>query len=304
MTHSRNFALVAALCAVLVLCMSPIADAKRLGGGGSFGSRPSMQRSFTPTPQQAPQMQRQQTPTQQGINQQQPGVSQPRRGLGGMGGFLGGMLAGGLLGSLFFGGGFGGMPGILDMLLLALVAFGIFKFISMRRQAQQAQPAAAGYGAASAPAGGDNGWATLRSAPETGGSYQTPAGPDVPAGFDVEQFVKGAKMAYTRLQSSWDKRDLGDIAQFATPAVLDEIRKQVEADPVPSTTEILLVNANLLGVVEEGGQQTATVFFDVLLREDPRQDAPSSVREVWHFVRPTREANAMWRLDGIQQVEQ
>lgn len=311
MTHFRKSFFVAAFCAALVLCMSPLADAKRMGGGGSFGSRPTMQRSFTPTPQQAPQMQRQQTPTQQGINQQNPGAAQqpgmaqqPRRGLfGGMGGFLGGMLAGGLLGSLFFGGGFGGMPGILDMLLLALVAYGIFKFISMRRQAANPQPAAAGYGAHTSPSDNDNGWGTLRSAPQGGTTYQEQAGPEVPAGFDIEQFIKGAKMAFTRLQASWDKRDLEDISQFSTPAVLDEIRRQAEADPVPSTTEILLVNANLLGVVEENGQQTATVFFDVLLREDPRQDAPTSVREVWHFVRPVK-GTGMWQLDGIQQVDQ
>lgn len=308
MKKTRTLAITAALCAALVLCLAPLADAKRIGGGRSFGSSPSMQRSFTPTPQQAPQMNRQQP----GTTQQTPGMAQqtqPRRSFG-MGGFLGGMLAGGLLGSLLFGGGFGGMPGIMDMLLLALVAYGIFKFISMRRRASQPQSAAAGFGAHSTydaqPSGSHGqGWDSLRATPAGGAAPATPSGPIVPAGFDVEDFVRGAKMAFTRLQTSWDRRDLADIAMFTTPAVLAEIKAQVEADPVPSKTELLLVNANLLSVTDEDGQQIATVFFDVLLREDPKQDAPTNVREVWHFVRPAKpDSKEMWRLDGIQQVEQ
>ena len=48
-------------------------------------------------------------------------------------------------------------------------------------------------------------------------------------------------------------------------------------------------------------EQRAQVFFDVLMRESPDQQAPSSVREVWHFVRPI--AGGSWKLDGIQQVD-
>ena len=108
-------------------------------------------------------------------------------------------------------------------------------------------------------------------------------------------------MAYNRLQQAWDKRDMADIAQFATQAVQEEVRRQMEADPTSGSTELLLVNAHLLGVENDGPDQYAQVFFDVLLREDPAQQAPTSVREVWHFVRPV--AGGMWKLDGIQQVE-
>ena len=79
------------------------------------------------------------------------------------------------------------------------------------------------------------------------------------------------------------------------------VREQLEAEPTPSTTEVLLVNAQLLGVENDGDEQRAQVFFDVLMRESPDQQAPSSVREVWHFVRPI--AGGSWKLDGIQQVD-
>ena len=94
------------------------ADAARLGGGRSFGSRPSMSQ-----PAQAPSaMQRQSTQQrQQAAQAQQP----QRKGfLGGMGGLLGGLLAGSLIGSLLFGGGFSG-GGIMDILLLEALPFRI-----------------------------------------------------------------------------------------------------------------------------------------------------------------------------------
>lgn len=124
---------------------------------------------------------------------------------------------------------------------------------------------------------------------------------DIPQDFDADEFLRGAKMAYSRLQSSWDKRDLDDIAQFTTPAVLEAVREQLAAEPDPGTTEVLLVNAQLLGVENEGNEQRAQVFFDVLLRESPDQQAPSNVREIWHFVRPS--GDGTWKLDGIQQVD-
>ena len=141
-----------------------------------------------------------------------------------------------------------------------------------------------------------NGWDALRG--QGADQAETP-GPQIPMppGFDADEFLRGAKMAYTRLQASWDKRDMNDIAQFTTTAVQDSVREQMAADPKPSTTEILLVNAQLLGVTNEGEEQYAQVFFDVLLRETPAQETPSSAREVWHFVRPVTGGN--WKLDGI-----
>ena len=143
-------------------------------------------------------------------------------------------------------------------------------------------------------------WDALRG--QGAAQAETP-GPQIPMppGFDADEFLRGAKMAYTRLQASWDKRDMNDIAQFTTEAVQKSVREQMAADPKPSSTEILLVNAQLLGVTNEGEEQYAQVFFDVLLRETPAQETPSSAREVWHFMRPATGGN--WKLDGIQQVE-
>lgn len=293
---------VTVILSILVLLLGAFllgvqdADAARLGGGRSFGSRPSMSQAAPSST-----LNRQST-----AQTSRPGAAATasRPGLfGGMGGMLGGLLAGSLIGSLLFGGGMGGGGGFLDLLLIALLAFLAFRFFAARRQAQT--PAASPAGGAGAPQGmfrqgaQDNAWSRLQEEPaQTGAQWN---GVQVPAGFDVEEFLRGAKMAYNRMQASWDARNLTDIAQFATDAVMEEVRRQFAEDPTPSKTEILMLDATLLGVESGAGEERAQVLFDANLREGSDGMA-SQVREVWHFVRRTS-GDTMWRLDGIQQVE-
>lgn len=296
----------------LTLSTPETAEAARMGGGRSFGGRPFMSR-----PAPAPTM-RQQTPNAQRQPMNQAQAAAPRAGLfGGMGGLFGGLLAGTLLGSLLSGNGFSG-GGFMDIILIGLLVFLGLKLFARFRSSRTPAPAGA---RGASPQISDlrddaqdtgpmrreqaTGWDVLRdksrdamSAPQ---SFTADPRADIPADFDAEEFLRGAKMAYTRLQSSWDKRDLDDIAQFATPAVLEAVREQLAAEPNPGTTEILLVNAQLLGVENEGDEQRAQVFFDVLLRESPDQQSPSNVREIWHFLRPS--SGGSWKLDGIQQVD-
>ena len=128
----------ACLSAVLVLVMLAFAygeaDAARIGGGRSFGGRPSMSQPYTkPLPSNPSSSFSQQTNRQ---SQQAAAAASPAgRGLfGGMGGMLGGLLAGSLLGSLLFGGGFNG-GGFLDIILI-----GVILFIAGPRRRARASP--------------------------------------------------------------------------------------------------------------------------------------------------------------------
>lgn len=297
--------ILAFLCCAFLFTLSDAAQAARLGGGRSFGSRPFMSTPAPAPSRPQPMFGSSSSATRQ---QSQTAAGPARSGglFGGRGGLLGGLLAGTLIGSLLAGHGFAG-GGFMDILIFGLLIYLGLKLFAAFRGSQSPAQASAGsenraqYTGMNRDDGGSNGWDALR-AQEGGQAAETP-GPQIPMppGFDAEEFLRGAKMAYTRLQSSWDKRDMSDIAQFATEAVQNAVREQMQADPTPSTTEILLVNAQLLGVSDEGDDQFAQVFFDVLLRENPQQQTPVTVREVWHFVRPTAGGN--WKLDGIQQVE-
>ena len=289
----KIIAVIAALFLVLAAISIPgSADAARMGGGKSFGSRPSMSQSA-----QRPAQTRQQTPA----------ATKPGGMFGGMGGIMGGLLAGTLLGSLLGGNGFGGGGGFMDILLIAILAFIGYKIYQRYKASRQGQPASEGlFNQNSQNSMQQPMQRNDASAGAWGSSFggQTPsaadAGVDIPVGFDTEDFLRGAKMAYTRMQQSWDKRDLNDIAQFVTPTVLKELQRQAAEDPNPSHTEIMMVNAQLSGVEEEGANTRAQVYFDVLMRENPSQPTPENVREIWHFLRIGSDGN--WKLDGIQQV--
>jgi predicted lipid-binding transport protein (Tim44 family) len=278
----------------LLYFFNETAEARRMGGGRSFGSRPSYQRS-APAPAKSPSS----TQTQPGQTGQQPGT--PRAPLGGLGGMMGGLLAGGLIGSLLFGGGHGaGGPGLLDLLLIGGGLFFLFRFLKNR------QLATAGNGPVGAmpfqgflnpSSSGNMGFPSFEG--------ENPAGleqPSLPSGLDPEEFLKGARAVYTRLQSSWDKRDLHDIRQFTSDEVFHEIEQQAREDSKPGKTELLMINPRILEAREVGDQTIFSVLYDVMMRED--QDPLSKqVRELWHFSRSRESAGSSWILEGIQQVE-
>lgn len=118
------------------------------------------------------------------------------------------------------------------------------------------------------------------------------------AGFDSVEFMRGAKAAYARILQAYDDRDFNDLAQFATPDAVEEFRRQAAGKPEKGRTDILLLEARMMGVREEAGETIASVVFEALLRDDPRQDAPRQVREVWHFAKPSSSPKATWKLTG------
>jgi predicted lipid-binding transport protein (Tim44 family) len=289
------FILAAAIGAACVLYVwNGTAEAARLGGGGSFGSRPSYQRS-TPAPSPKPTSP-QMNPSQP--YQQTPGTTPSP--MGRSGGMLGGLLMGGLIGSLFFGGGnaYGG-PGLLDLILMGGGLFLLLRFLRARRMEPESRSAD---GSLPFDRGPGQGWGTpgfdLSPEPVTAGVEQ----PAVPPGFDADEFLKGAKAIYTRLQASWDKRDLDDIRQFASPEVFEEIQRQAKDDPNPGKTELILINPRILEVRDIDSRTVASVLYDVMMREN-REEMAKQVRELWHFSRDAGKPESFWILEGIQQVE-
>ncbi|MEG0969291.1 MAG: hypothetical protein RSG92_28425, partial [Pseudomonas sp.] len=117
----RFLSIAMALC--IGLTMSLDANAKRFGGGKSAGAAPSHQ-----TSQMAPS-----SPGMGGAaaTAGAAGAAGAAAKAGGASKWLGplaGIAAGGLLASMFMGGGFQGMQ-IFDILIMAVIAFVIFRFI-------------------------------------------------------------------------------------------------------------------------------------------------------------------------------
>lgn len=282
------------------------ADAKRLGGGRSFGSRPSYSE-----PYRAPSGMNPAAPSQQpGYQSTQrspatplPGQAPRRSGLMGM---LGGLAIGGLLGSLLFGHAFQGLN-LLDILLFAGVVYLLFKLFAARRPQPGATPAS-GYGPAPTA---DEGPYQRQSAVAAGfdtdllfGGAQGPTAAPVslPADFDQAGFLAGAKAAYARLQQAWDEGDLGELRALSTDKMFGELQDQLrQRGSAPNRTELQSVDLHILGVRDVGAEREASVLFDVMMREDGGDLL--RVREVWHFVRSRASKQPTWYLDGVQQWE-
>ncbi|MGH8635577.1 MAG: hypothetical protein ACREUZ_00420, partial [Burkholderiales bacterium] len=117
---------------------------------------------------------------------------------------MAGLLAGGLLGAMIFGGAFEGIK-LMDVLLIALLAFGLFYLFKVMRKPQHPdqrreplQYAGGGAEPRIEPA--------PRDAPVSAGAA---AARYFPAGFDPEAFARQAKANFIRMQEANDRADLG-----------------------------------------------------------------------------------------------
>lgn len=296
-----------------ILCLNYEKADARIGGGRSFGGKPFMSRPYTRPIPSSPTM------------SQQPNVSQPpqtgtmtgsSQRFGGMGGILGGLLAGSLIGSLLFGGGFSG-GGLLDILLIVGLVYLAFKLFSRKRMSpQEVHTGTSMYNTQQSLSSNNTfnntlerssptlshgtGWEALQT--KNPNSKSNDQSISTPTWFDEEEFLTGAKATYTRLNEAWDNRDMQDIAQFTTPTFMKELKKQLDKEPDPEKTEIILVNASVIEIKTLEDEECVSVYFNVLLREAHHTESPIDIREIWHFVRPIT-GESSWKVDGIQQVE-
>jgi predicted lipid-binding transport protein (Tim44 family) len=190
--------------------------------------------------------------------------------------------------------------GLLDILVFGGLLYFLFRFLKARRLATQ------GAGQASLSTGLDSQETWGSAASGFGSAQGMPVAAEevkIPQDFDQEDFMKGAKAVYTRLQHSWDNRDLEDIRHFTSKEVWEEINLQAQEDPHPGKTEILRVNARLLEVISSNSHTVASVLFDVLMRESKEEDTAMEVREIWHFSKEDNDPKSFWVLEGLQQVE-
>jgi len=309
---NRKTGILATLFISVALLLGGVneAQAKRFGGGSSFGSKPSYSQPFQHSTSPSPLSQPGHAPSQQPAAAQNQTARQGFANRGGLMGMLGGLALGGLLGSMFFGGAFEHIN-IMDMLLFAGLAFVVYRLFAAR-SAKQNQPVAHAYGRndyqdsenqafrntdrpASSPVGFETDVMFKK-----GMNAMGPNAVAIPANFDQAGFLAGAERAFRHLQVCWDNRDLASIRGLTTDKVFAEIQDQLRACTTENKTEVLQLNAKLLEVREAGLEMEATVLFNSVMREDGGPE--ETVREIWHFIRPVNSKQPKWFLDGIQQL--
>jgi predicted lipid-binding transport protein (Tim44 family) len=290
------------ISAALLLAGVHDAEAKRFGGGSSFGSKPSYSQPYQPSasPSSLGQSSHAGNPGQSAAAAQNQAARQGLGNRSGMMGMLGGLALGGLLGSMFFGGAFEHIN-IMDMLLFAGLAFLVYRLFAAKsaRQNQPVAPVANAYSRNSHPETGNPGGFNTDVLFKKGGTQNSNTS-SIPANFDQAGFLTGAERAFRHLQTSWDNRDLAAIRGLTTDKVFAEIQDQLRASGTANKTEVLNLKAELLDVHEEENLLEATVLFHSQMREDDNQ--PENIREVWRFIKPVSSQQPKWFLDGIQQI--
>ncbi|MBI3794948.1 MAG: Tim44 domain-containing protein [Nitrospinae bacterium] len=314
--------LAAVLFSTIVVLTASVAEARVGGGRSSMGSRGSrsysqpsapIQRQTTPPPQSTPQRQVQPVqPAPQPMPQPQPAGGFMRSFGGGLlGGIAGGMLGGMLFRSMGWGGeGAGGMGGsgigIFEIILIAGIAYLIYRMVSSSRKTatepsyqppsdQQFQ--SADYQSSSDPV--SDGIAYIRR---------------MDAGFDEAKFNDAAMDVFFKVQGAWMSKNLAT----ADALITDELKRTIQDDinalnSVRHTNRLENIAVRKVEITEawqEEGQDYITALFTANLLDYTTDDATGAVvagsktepvkfEEYWTFTRKV--GPNPWRLSAITQ---
>jgi predicted lipid-binding transport protein (Tim44 family) len=127
----------------------------------------------------------------------------------------------------------------------------------------------------------------------------------IPAGFDVDSFVTAAKRNFVTLQDAWDRSDISALRSMMTDAMVVEIRNQLSEREAqfpgqPNKTEVVMLDAQLLGIEEQADAYLASVEFNGMIREDAAS-GPSPFREVWNMSKSKQGGG--WLVAGVQALQ-
>lgn len=278
--------LLALFTAFLGLALSvPDAEAKRMGGGRNSGMQRDsgnfMKREAAPQTPAKPQP------------AATPQAPQKNAWLGPVAGLAAGLGLAALASHLGLGEEF---ASFLMLALLAVAAILLVRWLLRRSQAVQARPMQ--YAGAGNP---NQAFEAPRAMPGSAPAPAAtpPAATALPADFDVETFIRQAKVHFLRLQAAHDAGNLDDIREFTTPEMYAEIKLDIDARKgAPQRTEVSELDCEVVDAVEEGARYLVSVRFFGMIRED--QEAPAAFDEIWHLTRPAS-GRGGWVVAGIQQ---
>ena len=329
-------ALVLVVVVLIGLTSPSVEAAKRLGGGKSMGSqsanvaqREALPPATVPPPRNAP--------APDAVRQNPgPAPATPRPWGGMLGGLAAGLGLAWLAHSMGFGEAFGQFMlfGLLVLVLFAAVGL----VLKSRRPSARPERSLVADATSSRWSAGVEGYSLdhvgndasarpwernsmsfeLSRQPAEVGRFQAgsgiavDAGPvsgrswGIPAGFDVVGFLATAKRNFVTLQDAWDRSDMAVLRSMMTDVMVLEIQSQL-AERAAHTggqinkTDVVLLEAQLLGIEDLGAAYMASVEYSGMIREDPSA-GPGPFREVWNMSKP-KNGSSGWLVAGVQALQ-
>ncbi len=322
MLSSKLWTLVLS-CALALVAQD--AMAKRLGGGEAF-DKPSASVSQQSDSVSAPAQVAPNAPVVAGTAG---ALTAAPKGLWGT--MLGGMTAS--LGLAWLASSLGFGDAVARFLLIALIAGVVLAAVGLLRRRRAEVPSGLAYQAIGSGSGHSQlDPITLRSySPKNVGNdasarpwEQHPAMPEavtdtltesvlgnapiwgVPEGFDIAGFLKTSKANFVSLQAAWDRSDIAALRAMMTDGMLEQIKVQLAEreqtrGATANQTDVVMLDARLLGIEEIGEGHLASVEFSGLIREDVSA-GPNPFREVWNITR-AKTGPGGWLVAGVQALQ-
>ena len=266
-------------------------EARRMGGGRSFGKMPPIKRQATTPPKATENVNPKNAPN---------AAASKSGGMGMLGGLAAGLGLAALASYLGIGGELMGLLVILGICLLCFIAFRAFFSKGLARMAL------AGGSPERFPQ------TRVQERPENtvirgneqvqyaDGNFEW----EIP---EQEKFLEVAKSKFIELQEHWSSGDLVKLENFCTGDLMEHLTREFkEKDRVYSDLSVVELNAYLEGsktIKKESGMTVSEVYvrFNGLMRDS--ESLPIKFNEVW-TLQKTNSSNQGWLLAGIFQDEQ
>ncbi|MDX8404059.1 MAG: Tim44-like domain-containing protein [Mariprofundaceae bacterium] len=256
------------------------ADARRFGGGSSFGKSRMFKQPTQPraTPRKTT-----------------PANSQKGSARTGMMGMIGGLAMGGLLGAMFFGGAFEGLN-FFDILIFGGLLFILFKFLGRKTQDSRSMAFS-----------GNQSGREQQHFGLFGGSKNEPdsvQGKAITPDIDTKFFLDAAKSIFAQMQTAWDKKEMDEIRGFCTDEVANRIETEMSSLGEKTTqTEVATLNAEITDAWVESNLEWVAVHFTAMIEEQESgaETTTHEVQEHWIFQHNPDSDDPTWYLAGIQQ---
>lgn len=320
---NKNFLLSLIVCLALSVASVDSFAAKRFGGGGSFGRSAPTLTQKAPVKQAAPVSSQK---SQQQTQKNQAAQTQPQQKPSMWKGVLGGVLAALGISALLSALGLDptGFAGVLMLMVLAAALFMAARMFFGRKPAgaasssgvhhraaersdawmqkdavEQAQPAASA-GSSFQHAQGSASDSVMARFARRAAQKDSRSFDDEIAGFDSEGFLRVAKEQFKRFTRCWAEGRIEELSDFISRDVFIEVTHALkDAGPIGRVESIEPLNAEMSGLIRDGGEYVAGVRFTgrmVIGGEAEEFD------ETWVLAKSV-EGSGGWILVGIQQAE-
>ncbi len=133
-----------------------------------------------------------------------------------------------------------------------------------------------------------------------GGGFAASTVPfNLPAGFDMNGFLAGARDHYRTLQEAWNKNDLAKIQEYVTPSLYNDLREERATLPGDQHTEVLFVDAELVRADHTASESELSIKFTGRYR-DTTEGVEEPITDIWHLRRDLTHPDAPWLIEGIE----